>query len=73
MSSSTGAEPLSIVGITTCALTAALEFLDVNSGAIVALGSIIGAICAVIGVYKGHKKDKQTEWIDTVVKKPKDK
>jgi len=73
MTSTTGTEPLSIVGITTCALTAALEFLDVNSGAIVALGSIIGAICAVIGVYRGHRKDKDNEWPNPVVRDPKDK
>lgn len=73
MSSTTGTEPLSIVGITTCALTAALEFLDVNSSAIVAIGSIIGAICAVLGLYRGWRKDKDNEWIDNIVKEPKRK
>ena len=73
MSSTTGADPLSIVGITTCALTGILEFLDVNSSAIVALGSIIGAICAVIGAYRGWKKDQDNEWVDEIVREKKER
>ena len=71
MTSTTGAEPISIVGITACILTAILEFLDVNSGAIVALGSIIGAICAIIGCYRSIKKDKDNDWVDEIVREKK--
>lgn len=72
MSNSPGVEPVGIVGISLCAMSAALEWLDVHSGAIVALCSIIGAICAIVGAYRGHRKDKD-EWVDTIVKKPKKK
>ncbi len=70
MSSPPGVEPVGIVGITLCAMSAALEFLDIHSGAVVSLCSIIGAICAIAGAARARRKDKE-EWPNPVVKDPK--
>ncbi len=62
------AEPLGIVGIILWAGAAALQFLDIHSGAFVAIGSIVGAICAIISVARAKQRDK---WINDIVKKQK--
>ena len=68
---SNGVEPASVAGITMISVSAVMQWLDVNSGAIVSICSIIGAICAIAGAYRSYKKDKDTEWVDKIVKKPK--
>ena len=71
MNNSAGVEPASVAGITMISVSAVMQWLDINSGSIVSICSIIGAICAIAGAYRAYKKDKDSEWIDTKVRKPK--
>ena len=70
---SNGVEPASVAGITMISVSAVMQWLDVNSGSIVSICSIIGAICAIAGAYRSYKKDKDDKWIETVVRKPRRK
>ena len=71
MTHSAGVEPASVTGITMISVAAAMQWLDVHSGAIVSICSIIGAICAIAGAYRAYKKDNNSEWIDTKVRRRK--
>ena len=71
MTTSAGVEPASAAGIAMIFVAAVMQWLDVHSGAIVSICSIIGAICAIAGAYRAYRKDKKTDWIEKIVKKPK--